>query len=303
MTAPTSSNLPEHLEHRIATPDGRTLAVAEWGDPNGAPVIMLHGTPGGRLSWPPSGPTIYARHGIRRLTFDRPGYGESTRLPGRKVVDVVPDVVAIADALEIERFAVSGGSGGGPHALACAALAPDRVVRCLADALLAPRDVEGLDWFADQAAGNISEFGAALESETALRAVIEPEARLILERIAAGRADIVSDEYETSAVDQEEMTRSQASLHAQLSGALAPGIDGWVDDDLAAVAPWGFDLRDIPVPVFLRFGREDGLIPQAHADWLIAHISGAKAVISDAGHQGNEEQLEYDLAWLSGRSA
>src|SRR3954454_2394634 len=125
-------NTPPHLEHRIKTPDGRTLAVAEWGDPNGTPFIAMHGTPGGRISyW--QDPTIDARHGLRRITFDRPGYGESTRLAGRSVADVVKDVEAIASALDIDTFVVSGGSGGGPHCLATAALMPDRVVRCLAE--------------------------------------------------------------------------------------------------------------------------------------------------------------------------
>lgn len=302
MAAAASSDIPEHVEHRITTADGRTLAVAEWGDPTGVPVIALHGTPGGRIGWA-SDPTIYARHGIRRLTFDRPGYGESTRLPGRRVADVVPDVVAIADALGIDRFAVSGGSGGGPHALACAALAPDRVLRCFATVLLAPRNAEGLDWFAGQARANIDEFGAALQGEAALREVIEPDAKFMLERIAAGRADIVPDDWDQSDVDLEQMAKAQASLAAHVTSALAPGIDGWVDDDLAAVAPWGFELGDIGVPVYLQFGRQDGFIPEAHADWLIAHVPGAKVVISDAGHQGTDEQQEYDMAWLAGETA
>src|SRR3954471_12270610 len=97
--------IPEHLEHRVRTQDGGTLAVAEWGDPNGVALISMHGTPGGRIAyW--SDPTIYARHGLRRLTYDRPGYGELSRQPGRTVKDVVDDVLAIAAALNIEKFAV-----------------------------------------------------------------------------------------------------------------------------------------------------------------------------------------------------
>jgi len=107
MAAPASSGIPEHIEHRITTPDGRTLAVAEWGDPNGVPAFFINGDPGGRIFWPLD-PTLDVRHGIRRLTFDRPGWGESTRLAGRTVADVVPDVVTIADALGIERFAMRG---------------------------------------------------------------------------------------------------------------------------------------------------------------------------------------------------
>jgi hypothetical protein len=106
MAAPASSGIPQHIEHRIQTLDGRTLAVAEWGDPKGVPVFELHGTPGGRIDWPLD-LTLDSRHGIRRLTLDRPGYGESTRLASRTVADIVPDVVAIADALGIERFAIT----------------------------------------------------------------------------------------------------------------------------------------------------------------------------------------------------
>ncbi len=102
---------PTHIEHRIRASDGRMLAVAEWGDPKGVPLFDLHGTPGGRIRyW--MDPGIYARHGFRRLTFDRPGYGESKRLPGRIVADVAADVDAIAAALSIDRFAITGGSGG-----------------------------------------------------------------------------------------------------------------------------------------------------------------------------------------------
>ena len=89
---------PEHLEHRIATPDGRTLAVAEWGDPDGVALLAVHGTPGSRISWWED-PTIYARHGLRRLSVDRAGYGDSTRSPGRAVVDFVADVAAGIAAL------------------------------------------------------------------------------------------------------------------------------------------------------------------------------------------------------------
>src|SRR6476646_9663668 len=103
MTAP--------LEHRITAPDGRTLAAVEWGDPAGVPLIAIHGTPGGRLGrW--RDPSIYERGGVRRITFDRAGYGLSTRRPGRRVADIAEDVVPIADALGIDRFAVTGRSGG-----------------------------------------------------------------------------------------------------------------------------------------------------------------------------------------------
>src|SRR4051794_8100368 len=115
--------------HLLALPDGRSLCFAEWGDPAGFPVLTLHGTPGSRLNRHPDAEQ-YARAGARVITYDRPGYGGSTRRPGRSVVDCVEDVAALADHLGLDRFAVTGGSGGGPHALAVAARLGDRVVRC-----------------------------------------------------------------------------------------------------------------------------------------------------------------------------
>src|SRR5215218_8504513 len=168
MTLVDAERIPEHIEHRISLADGRTLAAAEWGDPDGIPFIAIHGTPGGRIGWHKD-PNIYRRFGLRRITYDRPGYGESTRHPGRRVIDAVSDVEQLTSALGIDRFLVSGGSGGGPHALACAALLPDRVLKCHAGVSVAPFDAEGLDWLDGMTEGNVKEFGAALEGEAAAR--------------------------------------------------------------------------------------------------------------------------------------
>lgn len=302
MTASGSPSIPDHVEHRIRTPDGRTLAVTEWGDPNGVPLFSCHGTPGGRIAWPKD-LTIYGRHGIRRMVFDRPGYGESTRLPGRTVADGVPDVVAIADALDIERFAITGNSGGGPHALACAALLPERVLRCQAVVSIAPYPAKGLDWLAGMSEGNVAEFGAALEGEAATRAVVERGATFMLEQVAAGNPQIHGDEYEMPESDRKQIAGAQAMLAAQVIDALAPGIDGWVDDNLAFARPWGFDVSDIRLPVYLQYGSDDSLVPKAHGDWLAAHIPGAKVVVLDAGHYGDSSLVESDLAWLAGETA
>ena len=101
-----------------STADGRTLAFCEWGDPKGTPVFSLHGTPGSRVTRHPDA-EVYRRAGVRAITYDRAGYGLSTRLPGRSIAHAAADVATIADALGIERFAVTGGSGGAPHSLAC----------------------------------------------------------------------------------------------------------------------------------------------------------------------------------------
>jgi pimeloyl-ACP methyl ester carboxylesterase len=308
MTDPTTaiarddSAIPEHIEHRIRTSDGRTIAVAEWGDPKGVSLIAFHGTPGGRISWWED-PTIYARHGLRRLTFDRPGYGESTRLPGRGVADVVPDVVAIADALGVDRFAITGGSGGGPHVLACAALLPDRVIRCQAAVSIAPYGMEGLDWLAGMTEGNVIEFRAALAGEPAMRVVADREARITVERLTAGRADFMSDAYEMSDADVAQMEKHRVRIAAHVLNALAPGVDGWVDDMIAFTQPWGFEVGDIAVPVYLQYGRDDNLVPAAHGDWLSAHIRTTKVAALESGHLGDDSLVESDMAWLAGESA
>jgi pimeloyl-ACP methyl ester carboxylesterase len=299
----TRFGVPEHLEHRLTTPDGRTLAVAEWGDPNGRPVISFHGTPGSRIGyWTPE-PEIWARFGLRKFSFDRPGYGESTRLPGRSVADVVPDVVTIANAFGLRRFAVTGGSGGGPHVLACAALLGERVERALASVSVAPFDADGVDFTAGMNDGNIKEFDAALEGEAALRAVIDPERTTMIERLTSGRGDFLGDDYEMPEADRIEMEKHQRSSAAHLLTGILPGLDGWVDDDLAMVKAWGFDVASCRVPIVLSYGRQDQLVPAAHGDWLAAHVPNAVAWVDDGtGHMGSDAEVERDLAWLAGQS-
>ena len=295
-------NTPAHLEHRVKTPDGRTLAVAEWGDPNGIAFIAMHGTPGGRITyW--EDPTIYARHGLRRLTYDRPGYGESTRDEGRSIADAVDDVAAITAALGIDRFVVSGGSGGGPHCLATAALMPDRVIRCLAEVSIAPYPSEGLDWLAGMTQGNVDEFSAAIEGEEPMRAIAERERETTLGRLADGRSDFLGDTYEMSEADKAQMAKHMTLVADQLINALAPGVDGWVDDMLAFMKPWGFDVTSIRVPTAVKYGRTDNLVPPAHGDWLAAHVPNAIVDVHEgAGHAGDDADIERVFSWIAGET-
>jgi pimeloyl-ACP methyl ester carboxylesterase len=299
---PTDAEIPTHVEHRIRSRDGRTLAAAEWGDPNGVPLFALHGTPGSRIAfW--QDPTIYARYGLRRITLDRPGYGQSTRLPGRSVADIVPDIIAIADALGIGSFAVTGASGGGPHALACAALLPDRVLRCLADVSAAPFDAEGLDWLAGMTKGNVDEFEAVLRGEADIRKIAESESAAMLARFDSGDSDLFGDNYAMSDEDRNQMAKHAGLFAIQLRAGLSQGVDGWVDDDIAMTKPWGFDVADIKVPVMLTYGRHDTLVPAAHGDWLAAHVPHVSTRINEnTGHLGADEDVEREMAWLAGRS-
>lgn len=302
MTSPAATlpQIPEHLEHRIPTPDGRILAVAEWGDPNGLPLFALHGTPGGRISyW--MDPSIYARHGLRRLTYDRPGYGESTRHHGRIVADVAADIVAITAALGIHEFAVTGGSGGGPHSLAVAALLGDRTVRCMADVSIAPYDTPGLDFLAGMNAGNIAEFNAALAGEHVLRGLLERERATTLQRLADGNANFLGDDYEMGEADRAQMAKHLHRVAHHLTDCLRPGVEGWIDDDIAFTKPWGFEVESIRVPVYVTYGRADNLVPAAHGDWLAAHVPGAEVHVTDVGHMGDDSVVETQMAWLAGR--
>lgn len=295
--------IPQHIEHRITLRDGRTLAAAEWGDPKGVPFISMHGTPGGRIGWWKD-PTIYHRYGLRRITFDRAGYGESSRHRGRSVVDDVADVEQLADALGIDRFVAAGGSGGGPHVLAAAALLPDRVIRCQAAVSVAPYEAFGDDWVVGMTEGNVVEFTAARRGEGAVTELCTDLRVMSLSRLREGRLDWMGDDYDLSDADREQMQKHFVRSRAHVANGLAGSADGWIDDNLAMVKPWGFDVETIRVPVLLTYGRTDVLVPAAHGDWLAAHIPNVTVwVDEESGHLGDDDQIEREYAWLTGRTA
>jgi pimeloyl-ACP methyl ester carboxylesterase len=210
--------------------------------------------------------------------------------------------MAIADGLGIGSFAVTGGSGGGPHALACAALLPGRVLRCLADVCVAPFDAEGLDWLAGQTKGNVEEFEAALRGEVDIREIAETESAAMLARFDSRDANFLGVNYEMPEEDRKQMVKHVGRIAIQLRAGLGRGVDGWVDDDIAMTKPWGFDVADIKVPVLLTYGRHDTLVPAAHGDWLAAHIPHVLTRVNErTGHLGDDEDVERDMAWLAGR--
>jgi len=270
-------------DHTIAAPDGRVLHVVEGGDPGGFPVVAHHGTPGCALLDERHIEDAAAR-GIRLVAYDRPGYAGSSRRAGRSVGDAAADVATIADALGFERLATWGISGGGPHALATAALLPDLVVAAASLAAVAPYDAEGLDFLEGMGEMNIVEFNAALEGEATLRPSHERDAS---EFIAAGPGGL-KDGLATllSPVDAAELDDDVAvHMYDSFAGALANGVDGWVDDDLAFAAPWGFDVAAISVPLLLWQGVEDRFVPPGHGRWLAGRIPGVEARITpDDGH-------------------
>jgi pimeloyl-ACP methyl ester carboxylesterase len=285
----------------VTVADGRSLAVAQWGDPDGTPILSLHGTPGSRLLRPQDEDAI-RRAKINLITYDRPGYGASDRVPGRRVVDCVPDVEAIVDALGVSRFAVTGRSGGGPHALAVAARLPDRVAvaECVVGA--APFDAADLDWTAGMDEENVTEFGWARQGEQVLHQHLVPVAAADLQRMTADPAKVFSDDWQLADADRQVLARDdvQRVLVEAVQEALRPGVWGWVDDDLAFLRPWGFTVTEIRVPVTIRYGNRDVLVPAAHGAWLAGHVSGAEVVVDDgAGHLANPETVLERLTILA----
>jgi pimeloyl-ACP methyl ester carboxylesterase len=285
----------------VKVADGRSLAVARWGDPGGTPILSLHGTPGSRLLRPTDEDAL-RRAKINLITYDRPGYGASDRVRARRVVDCVADIEAIADALGVSRFAVTGRSGGGPHALAVAARLPDRVAvaECVVGA--APSDVADLDWTAGMDEENVTEFGWARQGEQVLHQRLVPVAAADVRRMTADPAKVFSDDWQLADADRQVLARDdvQRVLIESVREALRPGVWGWVDDDLAFLRPWGFAVSEIRVPITIRYGSQDVLVPAAHGAWLAGHVPGAEVVVDDgAGHLANPETVLDRLTILA----
>jgi pimeloyl-ACP methyl ester carboxylesterase len=278
--------------------DGRRLAFEEWGDPDGTPVVLLHGTPGCRLGVVPH-ELMAARPGVRFIAYDRPGYGESDRGPGRRVSQAARDVAALADALGLERFAVLGRSGGAPHALACAALLPTRVRRVAAMASLAPPVAEGLTWFEGMALSYVEDFTRALTDPVdyadrlaARAATVRADPAQLLASVRDGLTD--SDRRIISAPAASDM------LLRDYREALRTSAYGWLDDNLALLSHWGFDPARITRPVLLWHGAQDTFSPLGHFEWLARHIPRARPVLDPkAGHFSALESLPAVLDWLS----
>jgi pimeloyl-ACP methyl ester carboxylesterase len=286
------------LTVRVRTADGRQLSVAVFGDPDGKPVFLLHGTPGSRLGPRPRSVVLH-RLGVRLIAFDRPGYGHSDRLAGRRVADAAADVAAVADACRLDRFAVVGRSGGGPHALACAALLPDRVTRAAVLVGLAPHGAAGLDWFDGMARSNAVRFTAALANGDRIAARLTTAAASI-------RADpaslLASLQQELPAPDRRVVADHgiRSMLLHTYAEAVRTSAYGWIDDALAFCAPWGFDPSTVTVPVLLWHGASDVFSPASHARWLADRIPGATVLVqAGAAHFGALDVLPDILRWLA----
>ena len=282
----------------VATDEGRVLTFDVSGDPDGCPVFLLHGTPGSRRGPKPRGIVLY-RLGVRLICYDRPGYGGSGRHEHRSVRDAADDVQLIAGELGLDRFAVVGRSGGGPHALAVAAELSDRVSSTAVLVSLAPADAAGLDWYHGMNGSNIREYGDA-----------DKDAKALLESLTAATDEAQRDPRRFIALIQADLSAPDKRvvgdvtlrrlLLATYREALSQGPDGWIDDVLALRKPWGIDFARITSNVLLWHGADDRFSPADHTLWLGEQMPRAHVTIEPGiGHFGAVEVLPEVLSWVT----
>lgn len=253
------------MDGRLIETAGRQLRVVEGGDPRGFPVLVHMGTPTSGLLFGPHVPIAEAC-GIRLVSYDRPGYGESTPRPGRTVANSADDVAAVADALGIRRLGVWGFSGGPPFGLAAAARLPNLVIGAVALASPAP----GI-------------WGSSEDD------------------YEASRRDLLALGVE----DWRERVKPEHAVFAEfavetLRIGLATSAEGWREDEVALAGDWGFELEEVQLPVRLRHGREDRAVPIENGELLAARLPNVEAEFDDSGHQDVLfRDPEPDFRWLA----
>ena len=282
----------------IPGPDERTVEVLVGGDPAGVALLFHGGSPSAVAGWERLDDAA-RRADLRLVTYCRPGYGASTPRPrAGAYADDVAESVAVLDHLGIGEFLTAGWSGGGPRALACAALLPDRCRAAATIAGVAPYDAEGLDWFDGMAEENHEEYHAAEQGRDVYGAFLEEHALGVL----SASADEVGEALGglVTPVDLKALDASFCDWMSRcFHHAGAQGVVGMRDDGLAAVAPWGFDLADVRVPVAVWQGREDAMVPFAHGEWLAKNVPGAEAhLFDDEGHLSLINRIDPILADL-----
>ncbi|KQO97019.1 alpha/beta fold hydrolase [Leifsonia sp. Leaf264] len=253
----------------VSTPDGRILHAYDTGPDaaSGLTLVWHHGSP---QTGAPLEPVLAAtlERGIRLVSYGRPSYGGSTPNPGRDVASAAGDVAAVTDALGIDSFAVMGASGGGPHALACAALLTDRVRGVVTIAGIAPY-TERFDWFAGMVApgGLRSALDGGRDGRVAFAAIDE------------------FDPEQFIAADFAALDGEWSSLGADVGRSAQWGDDGLIDDDVAFASPWGFDLEQVSAPVLLVQGDLDRVVPRLHGAWMLSRLPNAQLwARPDDGH-------------------
>ena len=264
----------------VQTGDGRTLSVHDSGahPQDRLTVVWHHGSPQtGALLAPLV--ALAAERGVRLVSYARPSYGGSTPRPGRDVASAAEDVRAVADALGLESVAVMGASGGGPHALACAALLPGRVTAVATLAGVAPF-TDAFDWY------------AGMVQDGALRAAARGR-----EERARFTEDFDSEIF--NAADWAALEGPWSSLGADVARAGEAGDDGLVDDDVAFASDWGFEVAEVAAPVLLVHGGDDRVVPAAHSQWLVGVLPRAELWFRPRdGHVGVLDACPVAMDWL-----
>lgn len=266
-------------------------------------MLFQPGTPAPPVRWE-SLERSAADHGLRVVSYARPGYSGSTRFEGRSVGDAARDIAAVMDFLGADTFVTLGHSGGGPHALACAALLGERCAAAATLASVAPYDGFDRGWTSGMALENVEEFSVVIDEPDRLESYLSTQ----LDSLSGVTSKDVAEAFDglVSQVDVAAITGEIAELCAGwVRRAAADGLFGWVDDDFAVVSPWGFDLDSIDVPVTVWQGREDRMVPFEHGRWLADHIPSARPrLFADEGHislmTNRLDEIITDIVDLSG---
>ena len=290
----------------VPTPDGRTLEVLDTGSRDGFPLVLHHGTPQGAV---PFGilERPAAERNLRVISYSRPGYGSSTpradATTTATVADDATDTATILDHLGISEFVTLGWSGGGPRALACAAVLPGRCRAATCGVGIAPPAEFDGDVRDGMAPENVDEYTAAFAGPAELERHLGTQTDYF-----SVTADQIADALGELAppVDRAALTGELAEyLASSMRAAGRQGIVGWLGDDLTHIRPWGFDVGAITVPVAVWQGTEDKMVPFEHAKWLAAHVAGARAhLVQGEGHLSLLTQMGRildDLLELAGR--
>lgn len=270
----------------VPTDDGRALEVLDTGPTDALALVYHHGTPQGAVPFPTLEHAAAAQ-GLRVVSYSRPGYGASTPRPGgattAQVADDAADTATVLDHLGIGKFLTIGWSGGGPRALACAALLPGRCLAAACCVGIAPADVYDGDIRDGMAQENIDEYTAVFAGTEALEAFLDVRKGFFgvtPDQVAAGLGALAPP------VDRAALTGELADyLAASVNAAGRQGIVGWRDDDLTHTRSWGFDVHTMTTPVSIWQGSLDTMVPFAHSRWLAANVAGAQAhLIEGEGH-------------------
>ena len=275
----------------LTTTGGRVLHAYDVGYTGRSDelVVLWHGgTP--NTGAPPEPLFEVARSlGMRWIGYDRPSYGGSSPHRGATVASAAGDAAQVADLLDVEHFAVFGHSGGGPRALACAALLPGRVPGAISISAPAPWPAAGLDYFAGMADGTARELRAATRG------------RAELERVLA------ENEFDPAAfieADYAALDGNWSWFNAIVQAATVDGPDGMIEDDLGSMAPWGFDPALVTAPVLIMHGTDDRMVPSSHAEWIAAHCPAAELrLVANEGHVSVLNSASDALVWLHERSS